>query len=100
MKTRGWRCGHLREMSPGGPYLGLNIGKAAEIRLVLRHTSRNFLAEDDILDVLLHELTHIRFDAHNSLFNELHDNLRLEAGISLWKTQQIDDGGTKFNDTV
>lgn len=84
MQNRSWKCDVLRELRPGGKYLGLNLCRGVEISLVLRTPSgAAFLPFDSILDVLLHELTHIRFDAHNDLFYELYHTLRKEAGLQM-----------------
>lgn len=81
MRKRGWRVGQLCEFFPQQANLwGLNINQGETINLRLRHAGdpRQFLAFEQVLDTLLHELCHNWIGPHNSEFNKLWEELRDE----------------------
>lgn len=81
MRKRGWKVGTLAEFLPDEPQLlGLNINRTERILIRLRyhHDSRQFLGFEQILDTLLHELSHIVFGPHHADFNNLWNELRDE----------------------
>ncbi|PYH49977.1 metalloendopeptidase WSS1 [Aspergillus saccharolyticus JOP 1030-1] len=81
MRRRQWKVGTLAEMYPGERYLlGLNYDAGRKICLRLRHSSdeRQFLAFDDIVDTMLHELCHIVHGPHHQKFHALWNQLRDE----------------------
>jgi hypothetical protein len=66
---------------------GLNINRTERILIRLRyhHDSRQFLSMEQIMDTLLHELSHIIFGPHNADFNNLWNELRDEHQSLLMK---------------
>jgi len=88
MRKRGWKVGTLAEFLPDEPQLlGLNINRTERILIRLRyhHDSRQFLGFEQILDTLLHEISHIVFGPHNADFNNLWNELRDEHQSLLMK---------------
>ncbi|KXT15920.1 hypothetical protein AC579_1439 [Pseudocercospora musae] len=82
MRKRGWRVQVLAEfLPPEQNLLGLNINRGYKICLRLRyhHTPDLFLPTEEILDTLLHELSHNVWGEHDSNFHKLWDELRDEA---------------------
>ncbi|KAI9794175.1 MAG: hypothetical protein M1816_006100 [Peltula sp. TS41687] len=81
MRQRGWRVGTLREFyPPERNLLGLNWNRGQEICLRLRYPGdeRQFLPMDQVVDTMLHELSHIVHDEHDNKFHALWQQLRDE----------------------
>ncbi|KAI9796863.1 MAG: hypothetical protein M1833_005912 [Piccolia ochrophora] len=81
MRQRGWRVGTLREFYPEERnLLGVNWNRGQEICLRLRYPSdeRQFLPMEQVVDTMLHELSHIVHDAHDAKFHGLWQQLRDE----------------------
>ncbi|GBE77546.1 WLM domain-containing protein [Sparassis latifolia] len=71
MRKHGWTLPVLAEFFPESPNLvGLNINGGQKILLRLRpaHAPDTFFEEDDIVHVMLHELTHNVHGPHNDEF--------------------------------
>jgi len=79
MRKRSWHVGVLAEFLPSQQnLLGLNVNHGEKICLRLRY-HRNpdlFLPLEEIVDTMLHELSHIVFGPHDSKFHKLWDGLR------------------------
>ncbi|KAJ4199585.1 hypothetical protein NW767_008008 [Fusarium falciforme] len=81
MRARNWKVRELAEFYPEqGNLLGLNVNRGMKICLRLRHAGdRNqFMSIESVVDTMLHELSHIVHDAHDSKFHALWDQLRDE----------------------
>lgn len=81
MRKRGWRILTLAEFLPEEPQLlGLNINRTQKVLIRLRyhHDSRQFLPFEQVIDTLLHELSHIVWGPHDHNFNNLWNELRDE----------------------
>ncbi|PSN63106.1 WLM-domain-containing protein [Corynespora cassiicola Philippines] len=88
MRKRGWKVGTLAEFLPDEPQLlGLNINRTERILVRLRyhHDSRQFLPIEQVVDTLLHELSHIVWGPHDHNFNNLWNELRDEHQSLLLK---------------
>ncbi|KAJ5648591.1 hypothetical protein N7490_004963 [Penicillium lividum] len=81
MRQRSWRVGALCEFYPRqGNLLGLNVNGGQKICLRLRYASdqKQFLPFEQIVDTMLHELSHIVHGPHNRDFHALWNQLRDE----------------------
>ncbi|ROT43639.1 WLM-domain-containing protein [Sodiomyces alkalinus F11] len=81
MRARKWKVGELAEFLPNQHnLLGLNVNRGAKILLRLRHAGdRNqFLAVEQVVDTMLHELSHIVHGPHDDRFHALWNQLRDE----------------------
>lgn len=81
MRKHGWRVQILAEfLPPEGNLLGLNINRGYKICIRLRYHSNTdlFLPLEQIVDTMLHELSHNRWGDHDSRFHALWDELREE----------------------
>ncbi|EME38483.1 hypothetical protein DOTSEDRAFT_75868 [Dothistroma septosporum NZE10] len=81
MKKRGWRVQILAEFLPTDrSLLGININKGYKICIRLRyHTNPDlFLPFEEVVDTMLHELSHNVWGEHDSNFHKLWDELRDE----------------------
>lgn len=88
MRARGWSVSQLAEFYPGQHnLLGLNVNRGEKICLRLRYgTDRNqFLPIEQVVDTMLHELSHIVHGPHNAAFHALWDKLRDEHEALLMK---------------
>ncbi|ETI25829.1 hypothetical protein G647_02606 [Cladophialophora carrionii CBS 160.54] len=88
MRVRGWRVGVLAEFYPDEhALLGLNTNRGEAIHLRLRYPSddRQFLPFENIVDTMLHELSHIVHGPHDQAFHALWDKLRDEHEALLRK---------------
>ena len=88
MRTRNWYVGTLTEFYPSeAGLLGLNINHGQEIRLRLRYPgdANQFLPFEQVVDTMLHELSHIVFGPHDQKFHALWDKLRDEHEALLRK---------------
>ncbi|KAF9074983.1 WLM-domain-containing protein [Rhodocollybia butyracea] len=74
MRKRSWRLPVLAEFFPDNPsLLGLNVkinSKTTKILVRLRppHSPDSFFPEEDVVQTMLHELTHIIFGPHDEKF--------------------------------
>lgn len=78
MRRRGWKIGTLYEFWPRDKYiLGLNEHRGEKIYLRLRchFDESKFLPMEAIVDIMLHELSHIDHEHHNTQFNSLWNEL-------------------------
>ncbi|KAK3394646.1 WLM domain-containing protein [Podospora didyma] len=81
MRPRGWHVGQLAEFYPSERnLLGLNVNRGEKILLRLRYPGdRNqFLPFEQVVDTMLHELSHIVYGPHDAKFHALWDTLRKE----------------------
>ena len=81
MRQRNWVVGTLCEFYPEeNNLLGLNINRGQKICLRLRHAGdgNQFLPLEQVVDTMLHELSHIVHGPHNADFQALWDQLRDE----------------------
>lgn len=65
--------------SPKNPaLLGVNVGRGIHVKLRLRRANRDdeFIPFDQVLDTMLHELSHNAHGPHNATFYKLWDELR------------------------
>lgn len=88
MRTRNWYVGTLTEFYPSETsLLGLNINRGQEIRLRLRYPgdANQFLPFEQVVDTMLHELSHIVHGPHDKNFHALWDQLRDEHEALLRK---------------
>ncbi|KAM5377338.1 hypothetical protein ACJZ2D_005019 [Fusarium nematophilum] len=87
MRARNWKVRELAEFYPEqNNLLGLNVNKGMKICLRLRHAGdRNqFMPIENVVDTMLHELSHIVHGPHDSKFHALWDQLRDEhQGLAL-----------------
>ncbi|KAK3054293.1 hypothetical protein LTR09_004561 [Extremus antarcticus] len=84
MRKRGWKVQILAEFLPTeANLLGLNINKGFKICIRLRYHNNPdlFLPIEQVVDTMLHELSHNVFGPHDSHFHKLWDELRDE-----WET--------------
>ncbi|KAF2857684.1 WLM-domain-containing protein, partial [Piedraia hortae CBS 480.64] len=83
MLKRSWRVKVLTEFLPrDNGLLGLNINHGEKICLRLRYnSSKSFLRQEEVIDTLLHELTHIVWGPHDHNFERLLRELRGEYAI-------------------
>lgn len=81
MRKRGWRVQILAEfLPPEGNLLGLNINRGYKICIRLRYHNNTdlFLPLEQIVDTMLHELSHNKWGEHDGRFHALWDELREE----------------------
>ena len=81
MRQRNWVVGTLCEFYPEeANLLGLNINRGQKICLRLRYPgdANQFLPLEQVVDTMLHELSHIVHGPHNAEFQALWDQLRDE----------------------
>jgi hypothetical protein len=81
MRTRNWYVEQLTEFYPSDTnLLGLNINRGQEIRVRLRYPgdANQFLPFEQVVDTMLHELSHIVHGPHDDKFHALWDQLRDE----------------------
>ena len=88
MRVRSWRVGTLSEFLPDEHnLLGLNVNRGEAIHIRLRYPGdhNQFLPFENVVDTMLHELSHIVHGPHNQAFNALWDKLRDEHEALLRK---------------
>ncbi|KAJ4271356.1 hypothetical protein NW762_000058 [Fusarium torreyae] len=88
MRARNWKVRELAEFYPEQHnLLGLNVNRGAKICLRLRHAGdRNqFMPIENVVDTMLHELSHIVHGPHDAKFHALWDQLRDEHQSLLFK---------------
>ena len=88
MRARGWKVGTLAEFYPEQQnLLGININKGQKICLRLRYPGdkNQFLPLEQVVDTMLHELSHNLIGPHNEQFHALWDQLRKEYEALLSK---------------
>lgn len=81
MRTRNWKVGTLCEFYPPETnLLGLNINRGQKICLRLRYPGdeRQFLPVEQVVDTMLHELSHNVHGPHDEHFHALWNQLRDE----------------------
>lgn len=81
MRKRGWRVRILAEFLPQeSNLLGLNINKGYKICIRLRYHNNPdlFLPLEEVVDTMLHELSHNVWSDHDSNFHALWEELRDE----------------------
>ncbi|GAB1744644.1 hypothetical protein NU219Hw_g2040t1, partial [Hortaea werneckii] len=81
MRKRGWKVQILAEfLPPEQNLLGLNINKGFKICIRLRYHNNPdlFLPTEQVVDTMLHELSHNVWGDHDSNFHRLWDELRDE----------------------
>lgn len=81
MRLRNWRVGVLAEFFPReANLLGLNENRGQRILLRLRYPGdeTQFLPLENVVDTMLHELSHIVHGPHDQAFHALWDKLRDE----------------------
>jgi hypothetical protein len=84
MRKRGWKVQILAEFLPPEPnLLGLNINRGYKICIRLRYHNNPdlFLPLEQVVDTMLHELSHNVWGEHDANFHRLWDELRDE-----WET--------------
>ncbi|KAK3716696.1 hypothetical protein LTR37_006326 [Vermiconidia calcicola] len=84
MRKRNWKVQILAEFLPAEQnLLGLNINRGFKICIRLRYHSNPdlFLPVEQVVDTMLHELSHIIWGEHDARFHRLWDELRDE-----WET--------------
>ena len=84
MRKRGWKVQILAEfLPPEANLLGLNINRGYKICIRLRYHNNPdlFLPLEQVVDTMLHELSHIVWGEHDANFHRLWDELRDE-----WET--------------
>jgi hypothetical protein len=88
MSKRSWKVSVLAEFLPEEQnLLGLNINKGYKICIRLRYHNNPdlFLPFEQVVDTMLHELSHIIWSEHDSRFHALWDELRDEHETLLRK---------------
>ena len=88
MRNKGWRVGTLTEFYPEQHnLLGLNKDHGREICLRLRYAGdqTQFLPLENVVDTMLHELSHNLIGPHNEQFHALWNDLRDEYERLLMK---------------
>ncbi|KUJ24354.1 WLM-domain-containing protein [Mollisia scopiformis] len=88
MRARGWKVGTLAEFYPDQQnLLGINENRGQRICLRLRYPGdkNQFLPLEQVVDTMLHELSHNVIGPHNAEFNALWDQLRKEYEALLSK---------------
>lgn len=81
MRKRGWKVQILAEFLPQEQnLLGLNINRGYKICVRLRYHNNPdlFLPTEQVIDTMLHELSHIIWGEHDGNFHRLWDELRDE----------------------
>ncbi|KAK4205275.1 putative Fe2+/Zn2+ regulated transporter [Triangularia verruculosa] len=81
MRARHWKVGQLCEFYPDQTnLLGLNYNRGQRILLRLRYAGdrSQFLPFEQVMDTMLHELSHIVHGPHDRVFHALWDQLREE----------------------
>ncbi|KAK1988625.1 WLM domain-containing protein [Colletotrichum cereale] len=81
MRVRGWKVQELAEFYPEqANLLGLNINRGQRILVRLRYPGDRslFLPIEQVVDTMLHELSHIVFGPHDGKFHALWNQLRDE----------------------
>ncbi|KAF2772075.1 WLM-domain-containing protein [Teratosphaeria nubilosa] len=88
MRKRGWKVHILAEFLPAEHnLLGLNINRGYKICIRLRYHNNPdlFLPIEQVVDTMLHELSHNVWGDHDSNFHRLWDELRDEQEILIRK---------------
>jgi len=88
MRKRGWQVQILAEfLPPEQNLLGLNINHGYKICIRLRYHNNPdlFLPLEQVVDTMLHELSHIVWGDHDSNFHRLWDELRDEHDVLVRK---------------
>lgn len=88
MRKHGWKVRILAEFLPPEPnLLGLNINRGYKICLRLRYHNNPdlFLPVEQVVDTMLHELSHNIWGDHDSNFHRLWDELRDEHDVLIRK---------------
>ncbi|KAL0935042.1 WLM domain-containing protein [Colletotrichum truncatum] len=81
MRARGWKVRELAEFYPDqANLLGLNVNRGQRILIRLRYPGDRslFLPIEQVVDTMLHELSHIVFGPHDGNFHALWNQLRDE----------------------
>ncbi|KAK3329692.1 WLM domain-containing protein [Apodospora peruviana] len=81
MRARGWTVGELAEFYPDqNNLLGLNVNRGQKILVRLRYPydKTQFLPLEQVVDTMLHELSHIVHGPHDAKFHALWNQLRDE----------------------
>ncbi|EQB51324.1 WLM domain-containing protein [Colletotrichum gloeosporioides Cg-14] len=81
MRARGWKVRELAEFYPDqANLLGLNVNRGQRILVRLRYPGDRslFLPIEQVVDTMLHELSHIVFGPHDGNFHALWNQLRDE----------------------
>ncbi|KAK5736123.1 hypothetical protein LTR17_007645 [Elasticomyces elasticus] len=81
MRKRGWKVQILAEFLPQeSNLLGLNVNRGYKICIRLRYHNNPdlFLPTEEVVDTMLHELSHNVWGEHDSNFHKLWDELRDE----------------------
>ncbi|CAL3972402.1 unnamed protein product [Diplocarpon coronariae] len=81
MRARDWKVGTLAEFYPEQQnLLGINVNRGQKICLRLRYPGdkNQFLPTEQVVDTMLHELSHNVFGPHDANFHALWDQLRKE----------------------
>ncbi|KAF6838566.1 zinc metallopeptidase [Colletotrichum plurivorum] len=81
MRARGWKVRELAEFYPDqANLLGLNVNRGQRILIRLRYPGDRslFLPLEQVVDTMLHELSHIVFGPHDGKFHNLWNQLRDE----------------------
>ncbi|KAF9876707.1 WLM domain-containing protein [Colletotrichum karsti] len=81
MRARGWKVRELAEFYPDqANLLGLNVNRGQRILIRLRYPGDRslFLPIEQVVDTMLHELSHIVFGPHDGKFHALWNQLRDE----------------------
>ncbi|KAK5171941.1 uncharacterized protein LTR77_003578 [Saxophila tyrrhenica] len=84
MRKRGWKVQILAEfLPPEANLLGLNVNRGFKICIRLRYHNNPdlFLPLEQVVDTMLHELSHNAYGPHDTNFHRLWDELRDE-----WET--------------
>jgi hypothetical protein len=88
MRARNWKVATLAEFYPDQQnLLGININRGQKICLRLRYPGdkNQFLPLEQVVDTMLHELSHNVIGPHNAEFHALWDQLRKEYEALLSK---------------
>ena len=88
MRKQGWRVEVLAEfLPPEANLLGLNINKGYKICIRLRYPNNPdlFLPIEQVVDTMLHELSHNVWGAHDSSFHKLWNELRSDYEVLVRK---------------
>ena len=84
MRSHNWYVGSLQEFFPSEDgLLGDNFNRGERIRVRLRDPDdiKQFLPLEEVVDIMLHELSHIVYGPHDDKFHALWDQLRDETEI-------------------
>ncbi|KAH9826277.1 zinc finger protein domain [Teratosphaeria destructans] len=88
MRKRAWKVQILAEFLPAEPnLLGLNINRGYKVCIRLRYHNHPdlFLPIEQVVDTMLHELSHNVWGDHDTNFHRLWDDLRDEHEVLLRK---------------